>query len=262
MRRTPLLALAVLAMAGALSPAAPLAASPEADSARATPVRWSTRTVYDDDFSGTKLHRGWGRYDGPYGSGPENYARPDHFALNGRGQLVLTMKYRTSGKDGAAWYTGGAKLDEKYGGRFQSIDIRYKVVSRGVQSHRNIPMRWVDDPDYESYEGETNFNEGSSLTSVTTFLHYAQDEQEYKTYRVDVTKWHRWRFVHTPDRRIRVFLDGRQVWDYHGTATTVPDAFRRIVLQQEVSSDHYPSSTSGTERILVDYLKVRTFTPE
>jgi hypothetical protein len=171
------------------------------------------------------------------------------------------MKYRTSGKDGAAWYTGGAMLNEKYGGRFQSIDIRYKVVSKGVQSHRNIPMRWVDDPDYEWYEGETNFNEGTSLSSVTTFLHYAEDEQDSKTYRVDMTKWHRWRFVHTPDRRIRVYLDGKQVWDYQGTATTVPDAFRRIVLQQEVSSSHYPSSTSGTERILVDYLRVRTFTP-
>ena len=261
MRRTPVLALVVLATAGVLSSPGTLAASPEADDARSAPLRWSTRTVYDDDFSGTRLNRGWSRYDSPYGSGPENYARPDHFALNGKGQLVLTMKYRTSGKDGAAWYTGGAKLDERYGGRFQSIDIRYKVISRGVQSHRNIPMRWVDDPDYEWYEGETNFNEGTSLSSVTTFLHYAEDEQDSKTYRVDMTKWHRWRFVHTPDRRIRVYLDGKQVWDYQGTATTVPDAFRRIVLQQEVSSSHYPSSTSGTERILVDYLRVRTFTP-
>jgi hypothetical protein len=77
-----------------------------------------------------------------------------------------------------------------------------------------------------------------------------------------MTKWHRWRFEHTPDRRIRVFLDGKLVWDHQGTDTTVPDAFRRVVLQQEVSSSRYPKSHRGTERIMVDYLRVRTFTPQ
>ena len=268
MRPTPVLVLAALATAGLLASPAPLAASTDADHADhvdgARPARlgWTTRTVYDDDFSGTRLNRAWSRYDSPYGSESGNYARPDQFALDGRGHLVLTMKYRTSGKDGAAWYTGGAMLNEKYGGRFQAIDIRYKVVSKGVQSHRNIPMRWVEDPDYHWYQGETDFNEGTSLKSVTTFLHYGDTEQESKTYRVDMTKWHRWRFVHTPDRRITVYLDGMRVWSYQGTATTVPDAFRRIVLQQEVASSHYPKSTEGTERIVVDYLRVETFTPQ
>ena len=266
MRRTPVLALVALAAVGLLaSPAAPTTAGPDGDAvdgARTAPLRWTTRTVYDDDFSGTRLSRAWSRYDSAYGSESENYARPDQFALNGKGKLVLTMKYRRSGKDGAAWYTGGAMLGEAYGGRYQAIDIRYKVVSRGVQSHRNIPLRWVEDPDYEWYEGEADYNEGTSLHSVTTFLHYAPDEQESKTYRVDMTKWHRWRFVHTPDRRITVYLDGKRVWSYQGTATTVPDAFRRVVLQQEVPSSRYPKSTKGSERILVDYLRVQTFTPE
>ena len=269
MRRTPVLALAALTVAGLLSSPATLAAGPDTGpdtgsggDARPARLSWSTQTVYDDDFSGTRLNGGWSRYDSAYGSGPKNYARPDHFALNGKGKLVLTMKYRRSGKDGAAWYTGGAMLDERYGSRFQAIDLRYKVVSRGVQSHRNIPMLWVDDPDYEWYEGETNFNEGTSLHSVTTFLHHGPDDQDAKTYRVDMTKWHRWRFEHTPDRRIRVFLDGKLVWDHQGDATTVPDAFRRVVLQQEVSSGRYPKSTKGSERIMVDYLRVQTFTPQ
>lgn len=261
MRRAPALATAVLVTVGLMSLPTPTSAGADRPAARETPARWTSRTVYADDFSGSRLNPAWRRYDGPYGSGVENYARPDHFALNGRGQLVLTMRYRTSGDDGAAWYTGGASLGDRYGGRFQSIAIRYKVVSDGVQSHRNIPMRWVDDPAYESYEGESDYNEGSSLTSVSTFLHYGPDEQVWKTYPVAVTTWHRWRFVHRPDRRIRVFLDGKLRWDYQGTATTVPDAFRRVVLQQEVSSSHVPTSTRGSEKILVDSIKVRTFTP-
>jgi hypothetical protein len=235
--------------------------TPEPARAAATQHGWILSTVYKDNFSGTELNSAWSRYDAPYGSGVENYARPEHFDVNGRGQLVLTMKYRTSGRDGAAWYTGGAMLHEQYGGQYQSIDIRYKVVSRGVVSKRNIPIRWVDDPAYEWYQGETNFNEGSSLKNTTTFLHYGPDDQVVKNYRVDLTKWHRWRFVHRPDRRIQVFLDGKLVWDYQGTAKTVPDAFRRVVLQQEVSASNMPRSTSGSERILVDSIRVRTYLP-
>ena len=260
MRRVLLLVLAVLASSALLSPPPLLSPSVEAatvDTRGAAPP-WTWRTVYEDDFSGTRLNRAWSRYDAAYGSGEQNYARPDHFYLNGRGKLVLLMKYRTSGDDGAAWYTGGAMLNEKYGGRFQIIDIRYKVVSDGVQSRRNIPMRWVDDPDYQWYEGESDFNEGSSLDSVTTFLHYGPTEQVSKNYRVDMTTWHRWRFVHRPDRQVRVYLDGRLKWSYQGTEATVPDAFRRVVLQQEVSGSNYPSSTSGSERILVDHIKIRT----
>jgi hypothetical protein len=247
---------------GMLSSPSATSAGPEADAGATARVgAWTLRTVYDDDFSGKRLHRGWSRYDGSYGSGVENHARPGHFKLNGEGQLVLLMKYRADGDDGANWYTGGAMLDEKYGGRFQSIDIRYKVVSNGVLSHRNIPMRWVDDPAYEWYEGESNYNEGSSLTRVSTFLHYGRNDQESESYSVDLTRWHRWRFVHRPDRRIRVFLDGKLKWDYRGTAVTVPDAFRRVVLQQEVSGGNPPTSESGSEQILVDHLRIKTFVP-
>jgi hypothetical protein len=226
----------------------------------ATAGAWKRRVVYEDHFSGRRLHRGWSRYHGPFSSGAENYARRDHFRLNGRGQLVLLMKHRRRGQDGAAWYTGGAMLKEKFGGRYQSIVVRYKVVRQGVRSHRNIPIRWVDDPDYEWYEGETNFNEGASLRKVSTFLHYDEDDQVTESHRANMTKWHRWRFVHRPDRRIRVFRDGKLVWDYQGTAETVPDAFRRIVLQQEVASGHPPTGRKGRERILIDYMKVTRIT--
>lgn len=256
-----LAALVVLASAALLSSPAPLSAdaapTSEPTSSEAGP-RWTWHTVYEDDFSGTTLNPAWSPYHAAYGSGLKNYARPDHFYLNGRGQLVLLMKYRRSGDDGAAWYTGGAMLDEQYGGRYQTIDIRYKVDSRGVRSYRNIPMRWVDDPNYKWYQGETDYNEGSSLDRVVTFLHYDIDGQVFKSYRVNMRKWHTWRFVHRPDRKVRVFLDGKLKWSYQGTRKTVPDAFRRVVLQQEVPVRNPPTSTRGTDRILVDYIKVRT----
>lgn len=246
-------ALAVVLMA-LLAALAPAAVAPAASSSSSG---WSWRTVYKDGFGGPKLHPAWARYDGPYGSGVENYARPDHFYLDGNGHLVLLMKYRRSGDDGAAWYTGGASL-KGFEGRFQAITIRYRVDSDGVQSHRNIPMRWVHDDAYASYEGEENYNEGSSLNSATTFLHYADGKQLYREHKVDVTKWHRWRFAHRPDDTIVVFRDGELVWKYRGNSTTLPHALRRVVLQQEVSEKHMPRGTSGRERILIDYMKVQT----
>ncbi|HEY0644977.1 MAG TPA: hypothetical protein VGD39_16230 [Nocardioides sp.] len=264
MRRTlpaALATLVVLASVALLSSPAPLSAGAAPTSEprpSAAAARWTWHTVYKDDFSGTTVSPAWSPYHGPYGSDPKNFAREDHFYLNGRGQLVLLMKYRRSGDDGAAWYTGGAMLQAQYGGRFQTIDIRYKVVSRGVRSYRNIPLRWVDDPLYKWYQGETNFNEGSSLDRVVTFLHYDLDGQVWKSYRVDMTKWHTWRFVHRPDRKVRVYLDGKLLWSYQGTRRTVPDAFRRVVLQQEVPVRNPPKSTKGSDRILIDYMRIRT----
>lgn len=220
-------------------------AAQAASTARA--VTW--RTVYEDTFTGSTLSPAWSRYSG-------RDWLPSHFGLDGAGHLVLTMKY-----DNGAWHTGGAMMKSQYGGKYQVIAIRFRVDSHGAQSHRNIPMRWVDDPNYEWWQGESDYCEGSSLSGCTTFLHYgSSNSQVSHDYSADMTRWHTWRFVHRPDRHVIAWLDGRKVWDYAGTRTTVPDAFRRVVLQQEVSSSHPPASRSSYERILIDWMRVRTAT--
>jgi hypothetical protein len=59
------------------------------------------------------------------------------------------------------------------------------------------------------------------------------------------------------NNRVRIYIDGVLSWDYQGTATTVPNAVRRAVLQQECPSSCPAASHAGqTERIEVDYVTI------
>lgn len=216
--------------------------------------------IVNDQFNSGGVPAHWNKYDGRYGSGPENCAAPSqNFVKNGK--LTLLMSYRSSGKCGAGWYTGGMKIAERYGAVNQAIRVRFRVVNsdpRNVKAHRNIPMRWVDDPNYESYQGEANYCEGSSLTSCKTFLHYGPSDQKYGIHNVNLSRWNTWRFAHFGDR-VRVFLNGRLIWDYRGSSKTLPRAFRRTVLQQECRhSTGCPSASyrGETERIEIDYIQI------
>ena len=216
-------------------------------------------TIVDDQFNSGGVPAHWGLYDGPYGSGPHNCAVPSHVFVD-NGNLNLRMAYETSGRCGAGWYTGGMQIARSLGAVDQRITIRWRVVGtdlENVRSHRNVPMRWVDDPDFEWYEGESDYCEGSSLTGCTTFLHYDDPPgQVSESYQVDVTEWHTWQFAHR-DNRVIASLDGVELWDYQGTATTVPDAFRRAVLQQECRSSCPSSSYAGeTETIQIDWIRI------
>jgi hypothetical protein len=45
------------------------------------------------------------------------------------------------------------------------------------------------------------------------------------------------------------------VWSYDGTPITVPDVFRRTVLQQECAGA-CPTTQTGSERIEVDFVTI------
>src|SRR3954463_6865470 len=69
-------------------------------------------TVVNDSFnSGSTYPSHWNAYNGPYGSGADhNCAKPSHNTVSG-GYLHLKMSFDSTGKCGAAWYTGGLSLD-------------------------------------------------------------------------------------------------------------------------------------------------------
>jgi hypothetical protein len=214
------------------------------------------RTVVNDQFS----KRGrppahWFLYDGPYGSGTHNCARPSHDFVS-HGYLHLIMKYRRSGDCGAGWYTGGMSL-KTHEAVDQRITLRWRVAHRRVYGHRVIPMRWPSEGTWPE-AGEEDFCEGDGLGGCATFLHYAAENLRiYRIYRVDLRRWHVWRF----SRRhhvIRVFRDRLRdpIWVYRGSSTTLPDTLKRVVLQQECRAAGCPTGTEGREDIRIDWIRV------
>lgn len=214
--------------------------------------------IVDDRFDSGGIPSHWSVYAGKYGSGANNCAAPSQDLVEG-GSLVLLMSYRTTGGCGAGWYTGGMQIAKSLGAVDQTMTVRMRVVSSdpvNVRSHRNVPMRWVDDPAYTWDQGQANYCEGSQATGCTTFLHKDSSSQVLHEHTFDVSRWHVFKVVHQ-NNRVRIYVDGALSWDYQGTATTVPDAVRRVVLQQECRSSCPATSYAGqTERIEVDYVTI------
>jgi hypothetical protein len=219
----------------------------------------SWRNVINDQFTaGTRVPAHWGLYNGRYGSGQRNCASPRQVFVNSHGYLVLRESYRRTGKCGAGWYTGGMKIAAAYKGVDQRITLRFRRVG-AIHSHRNIPMFWDSDDRYSAHQVEADFCEGESSTGCATFLHYAATNRQIShAYTVDQNTWHTYRFI-IRDHLVRAFVDGRVRWDYHGTSFTIPDARRRLVLQQECAytgTHTCPKGTTGQERIQIDWLKL------
>jgi hypothetical protein len=80
-------------------------------SSPAPAATYSWRSVINDQFpAGTAVPRHWNLYSGRYGSGEKNCSAPSQVFVNSDGYLVLRESYRSTGKCGAGWYTGGMKI--------------------------------------------------------------------------------------------------------------------------------------------------------
>ena len=126
-------------------------------------------TVLDDRFDSGGLPSYWKYHDFRYSSS-NNCASPSHVTVSG-GYLRLLMRYETTGKCGAGWYTAGMMVSSAYGSIDQRVTVRFRIVPKGVSSHRIIPMRWPT-ADPWPMAGEEDYCEGDLLTRCTTFLHY------------------------------------------------------------------------------------------
>lgn len=227
------------------------ASAPEARVAARTTSPWTL--VVDDQFNAGGLPPHWSTYDGPYGSGPQNCARPDHsFVSDGRLRMVL--RYRTSGDCGPGWYSAGLRLVKRFDSVDQRISVRFRVLQfGGVVGHRIIPMRWPASGDWVD-PGEEDFCEGDHLTTCTTFLHH-DGVQEYHVYRVDLTTWHTMTFVRR-NFTVGAYIDGQRRWFYRGNEDTLPSTPKHPVLQQECQKDGCPAGTAGREVIVIDWIRV------
>jgi hypothetical protein len=232
----------------------------------AAPPGWVT--ILDDEFNTPGVPSFWSLYNGSYGDSAHNCAAPSQVQVPGDGYLHLKMQYLSSGICGPGWYTGGMQVSPTYSGVDQAITIRWRIVPSAdpgaVYSHRIIPMRWVDDPNYPWYSGESNYCEGSALGGCYTFLHYGPNSRQITNgYLVDLTKWHTWR-IEVRNHKVSVFIDNmtNPVWVYKGNETTTPDSVKRAVLQQECPLSGCPSAAykSDVEDIQIDWITIEDAT--
>jgi hypothetical protein len=154
-----------------------------------------------------------------------------------------------------------------YGGNNQSVTVRYRVVNNdpaNTRAHRIIPMRWPSstvsggtDPAW--YIGESDYCEGSSLSGCNTYLHHSSVSSQVVSpeHVFDMTQWHTFRATQLAGNDVQIFIDDMSTprWSYNGTTTTVPDVFKRTVLQQECRSS-CPTNTAGWEKIEVDFVTI------
>ena len=215
--------------------------------------------VVDDQFTTAGVPSHWHLYDGPYGSGPGNCANPNHVTAPGDGYMHINMYWDTNWcAPSGGWETGGMQIDASLGAVNQRVTVRWRITGTTTLSHYIIPMRWVDDPNFQWYQGESDYCEGDDATGCDSFLHYTQSSQIQHSYTgLDLTQWHTWRFEHGPNHVVKAYIDDMvtPVWTYNGTATTVPDAIRRTVLQQECHSS-CPSGQSGSQDIQIDSIQI------
>lgn len=230
------------------------------------PSQWTT--IIDDQFNTPGVPSHWSVYNGSYSGDAHNCAAPSQVQVPGDGYLHLKMQYLTTGLCGPGWYTGGMQIAPQYGGVDQAITVRWRIVPSAdpsiVRSQRVIPMRWVDDPKYAWYQGESDYCEGGHLGGCYTFLHYGPNGQQIiQAYTVDLTQWHTWR-VEVHNHRVSVFIDDltKPVWVFTGDQTTTPSAIMRTVLQQECPLTGCPSSAyaGDTEDIQIDWITIQNYT--
>jgi phosphatidylinositol-3-phosphatase len=226
--------------------------SPTAPPSPSAPAGWVNLVNDQFDSGGVPTH--WGLYDGPYGSNAHNCAVPSHDTVSG-GYLHLLMAYETSGKCGAAWYTGGMRLNG-FSAIDQRVTLRFRIVDSGASAHYVIPMRWPDLDSSWPAGGEEDYCEADSTTGCTTYLHYGStNAQVSHAYAIDVSQWHTMQFTRL-NHVVTAVMDGAVAWTYSGSSATLPDTLKHVVLQQECLSTGCPTGTSGSSEILVDWITV------
>ena len=213
----------------------------------------------NDQFNSGGVPGHWSRYDQAYGSGSSNCAAPSHVTVSG-GFLHLLLGYEPSGAGsvgcGPGWYSGGVSLSG-FSSVDQQVTVRLRVVRAGVAGHFIIPMRWPDNDASWPAGGEEDYCETDMTSGCDTYLHYSSSNRQIAaSHTFDLSAWHVIR-TERLNHVVRFYVDNMAMpaWTYTGTATTLPDTLKHVVLQQECQSS-CPSGTTGTEDIQIDWITV------
>lgn len=223
-----------------------------------TPTVWTT-VVADTFDPGSTLPSHWKSYNGHYGSGPHNCARPEQSTIGTDGSLHMKLKYVTdpSAKCGPGWYSGGLTL-VGFSAISQRVTTRFRIVSYGgVVGHRIIPMRWPDVVNSTTvFGGEEDYCESEANAWCSTFLHWsAFSGRDAKKYFLDLSQWHTMTFERD-GYHVTATIDGVVMWDFTGDEVSLPSTLKHVILQQECNKFACPTGTTGSEDIQIDSITV------
>jgi hypothetical protein len=203
---------------------------------------------YVTDFSGNSLPVGWSAFSGSPSGDPGAQWGIDHVTVSG-GLLQLTT-YQDP-KYGNRWVSGGmcqCDVPRKYGAYF----VRSRMTGPGPTQ---VELLWPEN----GWPPEVDFNEtyGGANSSMATVHFNQSNDQIHATVNVDMTQWHTWGVVWTPNSLTYV-LDGK-VWGRVTDASAIPTQPMTLHLQQQTWCASGWACPTTPQSTLVDW--VAEYTP-
>lgn len=209
----------------------------------ATALRGYAQT-YATDFAGSTLPSGWSTFNGVPGGDPGAMFAPSQVSV-AIGELQLTAGYDSSQ---SRWLTGGAcrcQASQQYGAYF----VRSRMTGPGPTV---VELLWPSDGN--SWPPEVDFNEtyGGTSASMATVHFGAANNVDHRNVTIDMTKWHTWGVVWTPNVLTYV-VDGR-VWGVVNGATEVPHIPMTLHVQQQTWCSKGFACPTSSQATLVDWV--------
>jgi hypothetical protein len=200
--------------------------------------------AYCNDFRGSNLSRGWGRFSGVPGGDPSGMFVPSHVVVE-NGMLTLNTYRDPANNNG--WATGGlcqCGVAHTYGAYF----VRSRVTGSGDDE---VQLLW---PAAHVWPPEVDFNEtGSQSTKTAWYVHYrSSNDQVAKTLHVNLTMWHTWGVIWKA-RSLTFTVDG-VVWGIVRNQAMIPHEGMTLDIQQQTWCGIAPECPTKPLSMLVDWV--------
>ena len=202
------------------------------------------KLTYETDFTGRRLPKGWGTFNGiPQGDNQSRWL-PSHVVV---GANMVRLIASRDAKLGGRWVTGGVSqysVGRLYGAYF----IRSRVTGPGPDQNE---MLWPVAP---VWPPEVDFNETGFPTSSTSWtVHFGHGSAFVQTTRnFDMERWHTWGVIWTP--KVMTFTgDGRS----RGSLTNygvIPHQKMMLDMQQQVWCQPRLACPSKASALEVDWV--------
>jgi beta-glucanase (GH16 family) len=211
--------------------------------------------VYAEDFSGTELGAGWGKYSGEIPSMPGGTWSPSHVQVTQGKLRLLTTKVN------GQWTSGGVMNDVQAKTTYGKYLVRFRIdKANGV---KYALLLWPDSEQWPM-DGEIDFAEdgGGDRSATTATVIWGEDsasrEQIQRKVTADFSSWHTIGVEWTPGQLVYT-LDGKP-WATVKTQS-VPYKPMNLALQTEAGSCNewitcIDSTTPATTTLEVDWVAV------
>ena len=200
------------------------------------------RRTYFNDFTGTRLPRGWDLFAGIPGGDPSGRFNFRHVVV---AQGLLQLRVYRDPAYANHWVTGGlcqCGRPMTYGAYF----VRSRVTSAGVNS---VELLW---PYNNTWPPEIDFNEDLSHLNLTTgSVHWAHHEN-FVMLHINMTQWHTWGVIWTPTYVMYV-VDGHP-WHIFSVVRDVPHIPMVLDFEQRTTCPSFATCPTQPSAMLIDWV--------